>query len=224
MVAQPRKKSAAKRFIWRASLLLILVGLVITVRLVEKIGPDWFGDERFMVVKATDGDTIELMGGDRVRLLAIDAPEKGQPLYDRACRMLDRLTVGKIVKLEFSGRRRDKYGRLLGFVIVDDSLMVNRVMLERGLANLYLFKDTNNDSDKIRMLLSAQREAMKNERGIWALEHEPEYYYVNLPGSFRFHRPACQSVSRSATREHIRYEIREQAMALGLSPCRNCKP
>lgn len=224
MVASPVKKSTARRFIQRSLVVLILICLVLTVRLVEDIGPEWFGDERFVVVKAIDGDTIELVGGDKVRLLAIDAPEKGQPLYEMATEMLASLTEGKRVKLEFSGRRRDKYGRLLGLVFVDDSLMVNRVMLERGLANLYLFKDTDNDSDNFKRLLAAQREAMKNERGIWALEHEPEYYYVSVPGSYRFHRPACQSVSRSGGREHIRYEIRQQAMALGLSPCRNCKP
>ena len=203
---------------------MILVCLIITVRLVEDIGPEWFGDERFIVARVIDGDTIELTGGDRVRLLAIDAPEKGQPLYDRATEVLGQLTVGKTVKLEFSGRKRDRYGRLLGFVLIDDTLMVNRVMLEKGLANLYLFKDTDNESDIIQMLLAAQREGMKNERGIWALEYEPEYYYVSLPGSFRFHRPSCPSVNRGNSQELIRYEIREQAMALGLSPCRNCKP
>lgn len=224
MVAWPAKKPSVRRTVRRALVLLILVFLVLTVRLVEDLGPEWFGDERFIVLKATDGDTIELVGGDKVRLLAIDAPERGQPLYERATKLLAELTEGKQVRLEFSGRRRDKYGRLLGFVIVDDSLMVNRIMLERGLANLYLFKDTDNDSEEIKRLLSAQREAMKNERGIWALEHEPEYYYVGLPGSFRFHRPACRSISRSDSGRHIRYEIRQQAMALGLSPCRNCKP
>ena len=224
MVTLRPEKSTSRRIIWRISFIIVLICLIITVRLVEDFGPEWFGDERFIVARVIDGDTVELMGGDKVRLLAIDAPEKGQPLYDRATEVLGQLTLGKTVRLEFSGRKRDRYGRLLGFVIIDDTLMVNRVMLEKGLANLYLFKDTDNKSDKIKMLLTAQREGMKNERGIWALEYEPEYYYVSLLGSFRFHRPSCQSISRGSSQEHIRYEIREQAMALGLSPCRNCKP
>jgi len=218
------ENKGGQRLLWRVGLVGLLVLLVLGIRLVEQIGPEKFGNERFVVVRAIDGDTIELNGGDRVRLLGIDSPEKGEPLYDQATQFMAQMTLGKTVEIKYSGRRRDHYGRILGFVIVDDTLLVNAEMLKKGLANVYLFQDTDNSSATIQQLLKAQREGMKNERGIWALSHEPEYYYVSLPGSFRFHRPGCPSISRSNPAERIRYEIREQAMALGLSPCRNCKP
>ena len=224
MATLSRKRSQASKIAWRVGVILALALVVLTIRLVEQIGPDKFGDERFVVVRVIDGDTIELTGGDKVRLLAIDAPEKGEPLHDQATDELSRMTLGKSVRLEYSGRRRDRYGRLLGFVYADDTLLVNGELLKRGLASVYLFNDTDNSSTTIKELLTDQREGIKNLRGIWALEHEPEYYYISLPGSFRFHRPGCPSLSRSNPSEHIRYEKREQAMAQGLSPCRNCKP
>lgn len=223
MANQSAKRRQKKSRIGQQLLLVLLVAAILLFRLVEDIGEEKTGQERFRVVNVVDGDTFELTGGDRLRLLAIDAPEKGQPLYDLATEYLRSLTLNKVVRIEYGGRRRDRYGRLLGFIYLD-SVFVNAAMLSRGLANLYLFKDTRMETARLQEMLSAQREAMKNEKGIWALEHEPEYYYVGLPGSFRFHRPSCSSVNRLTAPEYIRYEIRLQPMASGLSPCRNCQP
>ncbi len=223
MAKSLRKSISLKKRLGQLFVLVLLVTIILVFRLVEDIGQETTVNERFRVKSILDGDTFELTGGDRLRLLSIDAPEKGQPLYDQSTEYLRSLTLNKIVRLEYGGRRRDGYGRLLGFVYLD-TILVNTAMLRRGLANLYLFKDTKLESDLLQQMLAAQREAMKNERGIWALDHEPEYYYVSLPGSFRFHRPSCSSVNQKSAREYIRYEIRQQPMFSGLSPCRNCQP
>ncbi|MGB2842733.1 MAG: hypothetical protein WBC40_09725 [Halobacteriota archaeon] len=44
-----------------------------------------------IVSRIIDGDTIELQNGERVRLLGINTPEKGQPYYEEATNRLKEL-------------------------------------------------------------------------------------------------------------------------------------
>nr|QQZ48902.1 thermonuclease family protein [Phenylobacterium glaciei] len=64
----------------------------------------------------TDGDTITLLTDDKaslkVRLVEIDAPEKGQPWGARSKRFLSSLIYSKRVRVVEAGR--DRYGRTLG--------------------------------------------------------------------------------------------------------------
>ncbi|UCC42996.1 MAG: thermonuclease family protein [Candidatus Zixiibacteriota bacterium] len=197
--------------------------LILLVRLVEEIGPEREPGDRFRVIRILDGDTMELLGGDRLRLLAVDAPEAGEPLYKEAIQLLESLALGKTVGIEYSGRRRDRYGRLLGFAYVD-SLYINKELIEEGLGYIYLFRDTRLASVHVKDLLAAQRRAIEARRGLWALERIPESHYVARSGSFRLHRPGCRSVQNLVETEYRRFTTREEGLATGLSPCRNCKP
>lgn len=87
------------------------------------------------VVKVTDGDTVTVLvegnRQERVRLLDIDAPEKGQAYGEKARSFLAEMVAGKTVRVEFKGR--DRYGRVLGTVFVDGK-NVNEEMIRAGLA------------------------------------------------------------------------------------------
>ena len=62
------------------------------------------------VTKVIDGDTIETGSRKKdVRLANVDAPEKGQPGYERAKKKLENLIGGEEVRIETVAR--DKYGR-----------------------------------------------------------------------------------------------------------------
>jgi len=211
-----------QRFI-RILAVVVLAVLILVFRFVERVDEDRRPGDRFEIVEVADGDSMELRGGDRLRLLAVDTPEKGQPLYDEATRFLRELTLNKIGRLEYAGARRDKYGRLLAFLFVD-SLFVNEQILRNGLGYLYLFKDTDLDRPEIQLMLEAQREAMETSRGLWAIDRAPEPYYVALKGAFRLHRPGCRSVKNKKPDQYQIFTDREEGMWLGLSPCRNCKP
>ena len=52
-----------------------------------------------IVIHCDDGDTFELQGGDRVRLLSIDTPEKGEPFYNEAQEYLSALTLDSQVDI-----------------------------------------------------------------------------------------------------------------------------
>ena len=223
MVKSRRISTSGRRWAARFLIIILLAAIIVGFRLVEEIGPERVPADRFVVARVIDGDTFELAGGDRVRMLGIDTPERGEPYYDRATEFVDSLVLGRPVKIEYADRRRDNYGRLLGYVYVD-SIFVNKAILDNGLGYLYLFKDNETTRPEVKELLTAQRSALSHGLGIWSVAHDPESRYIQVDGSFRFHRPGCRSVRDLKPGHYREFSNREEALAEGLSPCRNCKP
>jgi micrococcal nuclease len=203
--------------------ILFFLLFLLLIRYVADIGPDRSPGERFQVIKVIDGDTIDLTGGERLRLLGIDTPERGEPLYDSARVFLQSLIEDRTLEISFSKRKRDNYGRLLGYAYID-TFFVNREMIRNGLAYLYLFKDNLSDNEQTAALQAAQNEAMEAGRNIWSIKKSPEEYYLAHKGSLRFHRPFCHSVEKSKPAELFKFSTREEAFRAGFSPCRNCQP
>ena len=97
------------------------------------------------LVRVVDGDTVLVMIDDKefyVRLIGIDTPEsvnpdesKNTPEGVEASEWLKlRLKDIKVIYLEFDIEKYDKYGRLLAYVYVDDS-MLNKEILHNGYAS-----------------------------------------------------------------------------------------
>ncbi len=207
-----------KKYLIPAFILFFLL-----IRYVPEIGRDKSPADRFLVAGIIDGDTIELSGGDKLRLLGIDSPERGDPLYDSATAILTSLALNKTVRVTYSKRRRDGYGRILGYLFID-TVCINEAVLKSGMANVYLFNDNLGDSIRIRRLLNAQKEAMANKRGIWSRPVFEEPFYLVIKGQLRFHRPDCGSVKNKSKSDIIRISSRFDAFNEGYSPCRNCRP
>lgn len=207
-----------KRYLIPAFILFVLL-----IRYVPEIGRDKSPADRFLVAGIIDGDTVELSGGDKLRLLGIDSPERGNPLYDSAATILASLVFDKTVRVTYSKRRRDRYGRMLGYLFID-TVCINEAVLKSGMANIYLFNDNLGDSIRIRGLLNAQKEAMANKRGIWSRPVLEEAFYFALKGKLRFHRPDCGSVRNRPKSDIIKFSSRFDAFNEGYSPCRNCRP
>ncbi len=209
----------------RLTLLILIIAALLSLRFWEQLGPDQAAQSgRWTVVAVIDGDTVELLGGDKLRLLSIDTPERDQPYYHRAAALVRAVALGKPARIEFTGARRDKYGRLLGYLYVDDSLFVNKMLIDSGLAGLYLFRDTELNNPESRLLFAAQHSAIDRGIGIWSLEHAKEPYYLSSRTSYRFHRPSCRYVANIKPDRLVRYENRLDACREGLSPCRTCQP
>ena len=218
----PRRKRSRPWWV-SAVIVIVLAGLILVLRLVEDIGPERGLDDRFVVSRILDGDTMELRGGDRVRLLALDTPEEGEAFYEEATQLLTRLALGETARVEYAHRRRDKYGRLLAYLYID-SLLVNKTVIDSGLGYVYLFRDNDLQSDQVRLMIAAQRSAIERGVGLWSLPHAPEERYINKSGSFRLHRPNCRSMGELVEGRFQSFATREEGLATGLSPCRNCKP
>jgi micrococcal nuclease len=126
-------------------------------------------DQHFPVRFAFDGDTLDVTGAGRVRLLGIDAPEMGAgfdtpaPFAREARTHLIAVAVGRWVHLETDAETRDTYGRLLAYVIRDDGLFVNAAMVREGLARVTARRQLR----RLAELRKAEAEAQRARRGMW---------------------------------------------------------
>jgi len=174
-------------------------------------------------VKAViDGDTIELSNGERVRYIGIDTPEKDQAFYREATLENQELLKKGKLKLEYDKDQKDNWGRTLAYVWID-TVMVNAEMIKMGLASVYMISPNFKYKDE---LTSCQKQARINKLGIWTIPVSPEKYYVASKHSrgLVFHRPGCQWAQKISDSNLMRFETRDQALDLGYSPCRTCKP
>ncbi len=73
-----------------------------------------------LATKIIDGDTFLIEGGYSVRVLGIDADERGYPCYDTAKSRLEELILNKEVKLEEGTENLDQYCRYLRYVFADN--------------------------------------------------------------------------------------------------------
>jgi endonuclease YncB( thermonuclease family) len=86
------------------------------------------------VTNIVDGDTLDVASGERVRLIGIDTPERGECGYSEAADLLGWLVAGKSVILVAGARDdTDRYGRLLRYVELDGS-DINLEMIRSGRA------------------------------------------------------------------------------------------
>lgn len=130
--------------------------------------------ERGVVVRVVDGDTIEVdLNGVResVRYIGIDTPETVHPqkpveCFGREASARNRALVeGKSVVLVRDVTDRDKYGRLLRYVYIDD-LFVNEVLVREGYATVYTYPPDVREDVRLR---EAERVARREGVGLWGL-------------------------------------------------------
>ena len=115
------------------------------------------------IARVMDGDTVELANGKRIRLLGIDAPEKGKFFYYSSKNKLEELIEGKRVSLEKDVTNKDSFGRLLRYIFIDD-VFVNEEMVRSGYATVYIVNPDTKYSDR---LLEAEDEARTSKSGVW---------------------------------------------------------
>lgn len=130
----------------------------------------------YSVVSVVDGDTIKVnMDGttETLRLIGIDTPESVHPTKPVECFGIEasnrakELLNGKKVKLEKdpSQGERDKYGRLLVYVIMEDGVNFNKKMIKDGYAYEYTYNTPYKYQAEFKQ---AQVDAKNNKRGLWA--------------------------------------------------------
>jgi micrococcal nuclease len=88
------------------------------------------------VVRVVDGDTLLLDGGERVRVIGIDAPENTTEVEcygPESTEALSSLATGKRVVLVADAEPTDRYGRTLAYVEIDGTDL-GAVMLAQGMA------------------------------------------------------------------------------------------
>ena len=136
-----------------------------------------------MVRAVIDGDTIEVTTIGRVQLLGINAPEIGggldtaAPFAREARERLAALVLRRWVRLERQGRAADVSGRRFAYVVRDDGLFVNAVLVREGLARI----SARRSLPRLNELERAEAEARSFRRGIWGSAPQ-------IPGTSYTHR------------------------------------
>ena len=140
-----------------------------------------------VITKVFDGDTFEAeINGkkEKVRMLGIDTPEKFdsdkltrdmertkkdsetiKKLGELSSQFTRKLLEGKKVLLEpdKSQDDKDKYGRLLRYVYLEDGTFVNEKIVAEGYAVVFRkFKVS-----KEKELIDAETDARKGKKGLW---------------------------------------------------------
>jgi micrococcal nuclease len=136
----------------------------------------------YKVIKIIDGDTIQVKIGFKieiVRMLGVDTPEI-ESLYSReecfgkeSSQKTKELLEGKKVFLlkdpEVSDR--DKYGRLLRYVFLEDGEFINADLIERGFAFNYIYQPFQFMDYFARL----EKKAREKRAGLWS--EKCEYYF-----------------------------------------------
>lgn len=135
---------------------------LVTLLLLLSLGCAGSSEIRGKVTAITDGDTIKVLINkqeERIRLNGIDCPERNQAFGTKAKEFVSDLVFGKTVLVE--SEEIDRYGRILGWVYLEDGRNVNEELLKAGLA--WHYKQYNNDP----RLAMMEMEARNAKRGLW---------------------------------------------------------
>ena len=131
----------------------------------EKSEPLKAGD-RFSgrVIRVVNGDTITVMRDRfavRVRLYGIDCPDKDQAYADEALQYTTSQALNKEVEIDVINR--DRYGRVIGNVILPDRRNLNHELIIEGLAWWFQKK-----WPKDRTLATLEAGARLKKQGVWS--------------------------------------------------------
>ena len=132
--------------------------------------------QNYKVKRVIDGDTIELDNDKIVRYIGIDTPEIHNPKKTIQCfgkeAMLKNkeLVEGKIVRMEKDISETDRYGRLLRYIFLDNSIsskeavFVNQYLVANGFAYMATFPP---DVKYEKLFRTEQENARLNNLGLW---------------------------------------------------------
>ncbi len=173
---------------------------------------------RNIVTQVPDGDSLQMADGRRVRLLGLDAPERGLCMADEAQSALLTAVKGRHVRLK--NIVTDDYGRQLAHVFVGRTDL-NAFMVERGLARSSSGYKTMQDTAKTQKL------------GIWSdtcrKTSNPE---CDIKGNIKegkktYHLPTCDHYAITiidTSYGDMWFCSEEEAAKAGFSKASGCLP
>lgn len=131
----------------------------------------------YKVIKVVDGDTIKIAAPhviETVRMIGVDTPETVDPRRPVGCfgkeasSFTKKILTNQNVKLEsdvLSGDR-DKYKRLLRYVILENGQNFNQTLIEEGFGHEYTYGSI---PYKYQVeFKQAEIDAREGEKGLWA--------------------------------------------------------
>jgi endonuclease YncB( thermonuclease family) len=128
------------------------------------------------VQRVSDGDTfVASVRGrrERVRVIGVDTPESvapnrpDEPYGEEASKFAELHLDGETVRLAGDAEPRDRYGRMLAYVWLDDGTFWNALLVAEGYAQQLTIPPNVTYAGLFRRLAG---EARREDRGLWAQE------------------------------------------------------
>lgn len=130
----------------------------------------------YLVERVVDGDTLSIRvdgASEKLRLIGINTPETVDPRRPVECfgkeasAKAKSMLEGARVRIESDASQdtRDKYGRLLVYVFLEDGTNWNAYMIREGYAYEYTYKLPYKYQAVFK---EAERAARQERRGLWA--------------------------------------------------------
>lgn len=121
---------------------------------------------------------------------------------------------------------RDRYGRYLAVVFLPDGRNVNELLVRDGAAMAYFVSDGSDAARTVHgRMVSLQRQAMREELGMWAGLADK----ISVSGPFtgnrrsmRFFPAACEDAGRISPKNRVLFRDAMEAFEAGYSPARHC--
>ncbi|MCX7842050.1 MAG: thermonuclease family protein [Clostridia bacterium] len=148
------------------------------------------GEIEAEVTKITDGDTIEASYKNKkykVRLLCVDTPESEkpgvpvQPYSLEASDFMKKNVLNRKVRLIFEKEVRDRYERLLAYVVLEDGRFINAELVKNGFARVETVSP-NRVNEKY--FLELQSKAIAEKKGMWALPEDEQPFVKGKIGQY----------------------------------------
>ena len=131
------------------------------------------------VVRVSDGDTfVATVNGrrERIRVIGVDTPESVapnqpvEPYSKEASDFAKHYLDGETVRLVGDAEPRDRYGRMLAYVWLEDGTFWNALLVAEGYAQQLTIPPNVTYERLFRRLVG---EARRENRGLWAQENQP---------------------------------------------------
>lgn len=113
--------------------LVLIIIIFITIFLIYLLLKRGESYEKVFVEKVIDGDTFITKNNLKIRLIGVNAPEINEKCYYEAKEKLKNLIENKEVLLKRDKDNKDKYGRLLRYVYLNESF-INLILIKEGYA------------------------------------------------------------------------------------------
>jgi micrococcal nuclease len=176
----------------------------VTDKLLKNLGLD---REYHRCISVADGDTLTLEGLGTVRFIGVDTPEKNHPklpvqfMSKEAGAFTEEICLGKKVRVEYDPYDSDKrgnYGRVLGYVYLEDGTFLQEELIKSGYAIAYTKYPL--DERRKTQFLAWEQEAKKRRIGLWKDDGFPEVRWI-----LKQKQPLLQLTRLSADRWKIAF-------------------